>query len=205
MIRRPPRSTLFPYTTLFRSRRHDLAPAAHLDHVLGGDEDLADLVLQPVRLHALRERLGHLLLEPRVGVDDVPVLGRDVGHYAPNCRKIHCTMRSNATSRPQRYTPRNVDVRITTRVVAYTSFRDGHVTRRVSLRTSVKKLRVFSHQPRIPPSALRAGAGLTCSSVLINRLYLLTVRRTSPVRLRASRFGATLTVARLRRVKADGR
>src|SRR5688572_31314316 len=74
MIRRPPRSTLFPYTTLFRSRRHDLAPAAHLDHVLGGDEDLADLVLQPVRLHPLRERLGHLLLEPRVGVDDVPVL-----------------------------------------------------------------------------------------------------------------------------------
>src|SRR5690349_23482194 len=25
MIRRPPRSTLFPYTTLFRSRRHDRA------------------------------------------------------------------------------------------------------------------------------------------------------------------------------------
>src|SRR2546430_7444265 len=25
MIRRPPRSTLFPYTTLFRSRRHELA------------------------------------------------------------------------------------------------------------------------------------------------------------------------------------
>src|SRR5256885_5201993 len=24
MIRRPPRSTLFPYTTLFRSRRHDV-------------------------------------------------------------------------------------------------------------------------------------------------------------------------------------
>src|SRR2546430_11432116 len=26
MIRRPPRSTLFPYTTLFRSPRHSLAP-----------------------------------------------------------------------------------------------------------------------------------------------------------------------------------
>src|SRR3712207_8036196 len=26
MIRRPPRSTLFPYTTLFRSRRANLAP-----------------------------------------------------------------------------------------------------------------------------------------------------------------------------------
>src|SRR2546430_12655017 len=35
MIRRPPRSTLFPYTTLFRSQAHDLAvhagrePVAH--------------------------------------------------------------------------------------------------------------------------------------------------------------------------------
>src|SRR3989442_5275891 len=28
MIRRPPRSTLFPYTTLFRSRRSRRAPAA---------------------------------------------------------------------------------------------------------------------------------------------------------------------------------
>src|SRR3989440_9340371 len=38
MIRRPPRSTLFPYTTLFRSRgirRLDLASA---DHLLAGTE-----------------------------------------------------------------------------------------------------------------------------------------------------------------------
>src|SRR2546422_8300025 len=34
MIRRPPRSTLFPYTTLFRSLRRQLAPDAH-DHVQG--------------------------------------------------------------------------------------------------------------------------------------------------------------------------
>src|SRR2546422_6879210 len=32
MIRRPPRSTLFPYTTLFRSRR----PASRPAHSLGG-------------------------------------------------------------------------------------------------------------------------------------------------------------------------
>src|SRR3712207_8291014 len=32
MIRRPPRSTLFPYTTLFRSRQH-----AVLQHCLAGD------------------------------------------------------------------------------------------------------------------------------------------------------------------------
>src|SRR2546426_8949417 len=33
MIRRPPRSTLFPYTTLFRSRQPRLEPAVHLERV----------------------------------------------------------------------------------------------------------------------------------------------------------------------------
>src|SRR2546426_3479070 len=38
MIRRPPRSTLFPYTTLFRSRPHPLPP----DHVaVALDEQVA--------------------------------------------------------------------------------------------------------------------------------------------------------------------
>src|SRR4051812_49944209 len=40
MIRRPPRSTLFPYTTLFRSRRrafHQRHAAAHLAGPDGGD------------------------------------------------------------------------------------------------------------------------------------------------------------------------
>src|SRR3712207_7592916 len=42
MIRRPPRSTLFPYTTLFRSLRPVVAPIDD-DHVLGAadDEDVA--------------------------------------------------------------------------------------------------------------------------------------------------------------------
>src|SRR5258708_13807683 len=37
MIRRPPRSTLFPYTTLFRSRFHQgvfMTPAVTVDHLL---------------------------------------------------------------------------------------------------------------------------------------------------------------------------
>src|SRR5690349_24211848 len=34
MIRRPPRSTLFPYTTLFRSRAHLLGGRAHADAAL---------------------------------------------------------------------------------------------------------------------------------------------------------------------------
>ena len=36
---------------------------------------------------------------------------------------------------PQRYTPKNIEVRMTTTVVAYTSFLDGQVTRSSSLRT----------------------------------------------------------------------
>src|SRR2546429_6155639 len=35
MIRRPPRSTLFPYTTLFRSVVESNAPAVHLWQALG--------------------------------------------------------------------------------------------------------------------------------------------------------------------------
>src|SRR2546422_6923443 len=47
MIRRPPRSTLFPYTTLFRSRR-----AAHrrLSHPVGGARSGADHGRWPVPL-----------------------------------------------------------------------------------------------------------------------------------------------------------
>src|SRR5690349_23795002 len=38
MIRRPPRSTLFPYTTLFRSRHEDLA---HFPHPRASDRGTA--------------------------------------------------------------------------------------------------------------------------------------------------------------------
>src|SRR2546430_12286247 len=54
MIRRPPRSTLFPYTTLFRSGHHLL-------HLLGGHE--------PRQVHhpLQTERIHHLLDGPPVG------------------------------------------------------------------------------------------------------------------------------------------
>src|SRR5215467_15969812 len=57
MIRRPPRSTLFPYTTLFRSRVH----AGHLD-VEDRLDGLADLRLGGVRGHDERV-LVELVLE----------------------------------------------------------------------------------------------------------------------------------------------
>src|SRR2546430_10402648 len=65
MIRRPPRSTLFPYTTLFRS--------ADRDHALGRAVRLAalgllfrrrTLPLRAVRRTALHDLRGALLLVP---------------------------------------------------------------------------------------------------------------------------------------------
>src|SRR3712207_8334454 len=56
MIRRPPRSTLFPYTTLFRSRVERGADG----HVLGGvlGEELGPRFHDPVREGAARPRHG---------------------------------------------------------------------------------------------------------------------------------------------------
>src|SRR3712207_9504252 len=54
MIRRPPRSTLFPYTTLFRSLRHVLPAAA--DRPLWRQRGARDSRLQ--RRHGQRRPLG---------------------------------------------------------------------------------------------------------------------------------------------------
>src|SRR2546422_8155185 len=59
MIRRPPRSTLFPYTTLFRSRRAD-APA------------------EPGPVHGAAQP----------GAVDRPAAGSDAGHAVPGPRPV---------------------------------------------------------------------------------------------------------------------
>src|SRR3712207_7403337 len=53
MIRRPPRSTLFPYTTLFRSR-HTLARGQNLHH----PHYIGHQVPAPVPLAAISELVG---------------------------------------------------------------------------------------------------------------------------------------------------
>src|SRR3712207_7365516 len=67
MIRRPPRSTLFPYTTLFRSRRLTAVPAEHPerhDNHRRGDDSRPDAVPE-VQPDAGR---GYFRLEcPRLG------------------------------------------------------------------------------------------------------------------------------------------
>src|SRR2546430_11310366 len=61
MIRRPPRSTLFPYTTLFRSGR-----SLHLDVLLGSDAVGGDEVVRQSLSIVRRSRLG-------IGVDELAI------------------------------------------------------------------------------------------------------------------------------------
>src|SRR3712207_8124886 len=55
MIRRPPRSTLFPYTTLFRSHRHVVIPLEGLHGAIGRTIVQEDQVLRAQRRVVLDE------------------------------------------------------------------------------------------------------------------------------------------------------
>src|SRR2546425_10501033 len=59
MIRRPPRSTLFPYTTLFRSRHGLRRPAAIPARVVPGAPRTARLLAAPLRPRAGGRVSGH--------------------------------------------------------------------------------------------------------------------------------------------------
>src|SRR3712207_8174083 len=72
MIRRPPRSTLFPYTTLFRSEVHlypDLAvaPARLAPPALDVEAEPARLVAPYLRLGGGREELADVVEDLGVG------------------------------------------------------------------------------------------------------------------------------------------
>src|SRR3712207_7303175 len=66
MIRRPPRSTLFPYTTLFRSRTH--LPPHHV-RPLVVEQRQVPVALHPLGEHVVDDRLGR-------GPDDQRLLDR---------------------------------------------------------------------------------------------------------------------------------
>src|SRR3712207_8097121 len=70
MIRRPPSSTLFPYTTLFRSRRREV--------------EQRDVVH---RVAVLEQVVGVPVAHPEVEAPHVPVAGvEQVGHQVPVLR-----------------------------------------------------------------------------------------------------------------------
>src|SRR2546426_2142697 len=54
MIRRPPRSTLFPYTTLFRSEDDRFVPEQPPDQILSGED--------VVPVHGVPDQLVHAVL-----------------------------------------------------------------------------------------------------------------------------------------------
>src|SRR3712207_8436617 len=61
MIRRPPRSTLFPYTTLFRSREHDAArDVSGIVEMLAGTRlELLGAIVEEGRPHAAGKQERH--------------------------------------------------------------------------------------------------------------------------------------------------
>src|SRR2546429_6768307 len=73
MIRRPPRSTLFPYTTLFRSDQHSLAsePTQPFHHLLRIGHAAAEQ--EQLRLRR-RERDGEFVIQAAVGVAEHLIL-----------------------------------------------------------------------------------------------------------------------------------
>src|SRR5256885_17225280 len=89
MIRRPPRSTLFPYTTLFRSL---LERVGHTDRRLG---ELARLATRVARLDCLDALLqladvGEVLVEPRaVGGAELALECADVAEDPVEDAAVH--------------------------------------------------------------------------------------------------------------------
>src|SRR2546422_5223335 len=96
MIRRPPRSTLFPYTTLFRSRRRAAAPsyrpAAH-SRIAGRPALLRRSEEHTSELQSRLHLVCRLLLEKKTLRADLPAVGRAVaragGRGARRGRRAH--------------------------------------------------------------------------------------------------------------------
>src|SRR2546422_4033808 len=74
MIRRPPRSTLFPYTTLFRSHRHAVGGGRGVHDVPGPRAARLDLNCShlPRGVHEQRKLLARTVVS-----DHVPIGGED--------------------------------------------------------------------------------------------------------------------------------
>src|SRR2546430_5064115 len=92
MIRRPPRSTLFPYTTLFRSVRRQWRSRPQRVIPVAAENPLAGLQVRGVRLDAPHEflRRGSVAqIDPselEAAVDEVRVSIGESRHHQPTLR-----------------------------------------------------------------------------------------------------------------------
>src|SRR5262245_29842789 len=100
---------------------------ADLHHLLGGDEDADDPLPHAEDLGARLDRLGHLVLEARVRVDDVPLLRRGRRGLSTH-RRILSTMRASPMSTAPRKNASTTVTTITTVVELMSSCRLGQVT-----------------------------------------------------------------------------
>src|SRR6266498_6156267 len=80
MIRRPPRSTLFPYTTLFRSPGKSLLPELHRgQQVVVGPQRHRAVRPLTARLQPTLDLTGSVTLDLRTSVSDGPARAGRVG------------------------------------------------------------------------------------------------------------------------------
>src|SRR3989441_5119025 len=81
MIRRPPRSTLFPYTTLFRSQRRDVYVGFS-----SGQEVAGDLARQRRQQYAVAAVTGGVpqALDVGIGAEDGPTVWRSGAEARPH-------------------------------------------------------------------------------------------------------------------------
>src|SRR5687767_8501824 len=102
MIRRPPRSTLFPYTTLFRSRESWGTQLMARLWALGVPRSESELLYGKVDACALEERIGAL---ERAGVRDTAALAALLPALADSARVVKSPFSPDIT---ERYLPGSV-------------------------------------------------------------------------------------------------
>src|SRR5256885_4347118 len=98
MIRRPPRSTLFPYTTLFRSARGNLLERGGVEHDVrladgAGDRLVVRSEEHTSELQSPCNLVCRLLLEKKKKLNSThrPPHDRTSMHYVINCQHISNT------------------------------------------------------------------------------------------------------------------
>src|SRR2546427_7034967 len=101
MIRRPPRSTLFPYTTLFRSKHMKDSVELALDHLgrkVGG--------LEGEGIYGDDQRKPHVRLALVVAVDDLDLQPRSGEHTSElqSQTKIVCPLLLEKKKKKKKYT-----------------------------------------------------------------------------------------------------
>src|SRR5687767_15203725 len=83
MIRRPPRSTLFPYTTLFRSTRNCRATCAPLPYPVPRTSGISRSEEHTSELQSLAYLVCRLLLEKKKITSPDPVCPTRTNNYSP--------------------------------------------------------------------------------------------------------------------------